>query len=216
MFDLEADRDEYLAALLDVARDADVAIHCYALLPDRVLLLLTPDQGAALAPMMQRLGRRFVATYNKRRGLSGSPWAGRYRTSVLQSSLYLLDAMCHVETAAVAAALAVRPEDWHASSAAHHLGQRFDPLISDHPMFWLLGNTPFEREIAYRRLCESQDGATISARIDEATEKGWALGDAEFIEQLSASQARRLLPVRRGRPKRQANEGSVGLVSDPN
>lgn len=200
------DRLSLVAALAEVSREAGVAIHAYALLPDRLHLLLTPRSGAELASMMQRLGRRFVAAFNKRHGRSGSPWAGRYRTSVLQASRYLIDAMGHVEMAAVVAGHCVSPELWPASSAAHHLGHRLDPLITDHPLFWSLGNTPFERESRYRqRLRDPAASNSIASMIDEATEKGWALGDAEYIDGLSGQQARRLLPLLRGRRLKSAD-----------
>ena len=207
IFAIEADRSEYLAALLDVSRQSEVAIHAYVLIPQCVDLLMTPRRGAEVASMMQRLGRRFAEVHNRRHGMTGSSWAGRYRTSVLQPSLYLLEAMRYLESRPVTLGLAGRAEEWTSSSASHHAGLRFDPLVSDHPIFWALGNTPFERELAYRRLCQCAPANAIAFLIDEATTKGWALGDAEFIEQLSIQQARRLLPSRRGRPK---------LVSVPN
>lgn len=212
--EVDEDRQDMVAALSAVSRDAGVAVHAYALLPDRLLLLVTPRRGAELAPMMQRLGRRFVASFNKRHGRSGSPWAGRYRTSVLQASRYLFDAMAHVERAAVADGLAALPELWAASSAAHHLGHRHDPLITDHPLFWSLGNTPFERESRYRQrlLDPAASARACASEIQRATDRGWALGDPEFIEALASRQSRRLQPLRRGR---RPNLPATDSVSGP-
>lgn len=208
----EADRRDLLAALFEVSRATEVAIHAYVLLPSQLRLLLTPRRGADLAPMMQRLGRRFAGCYNQRHGVSGSPWAGRYKTGVLQPSRFLLEAMRLVEWQPVWMGLVARPEDWPASSAAHHLGVRADRLVTDHPDFWALGNTPFEREIAYRRFCDTPPLDEVVRQMENATVRGWAMGDAAFIDQLSALQARRLLPARRGRPRREPPEH----VSDPN
>lgn len=206
-----ADRRDLLDTLFEVSRAAGVAIHAYVLLPSRLQLLLTPEQGKDLAPMMQRLGRRFVGSLNRRHDRTGSPWAGRYRTAVLQASRHLLDAMNLLAWAPVAEGLAVRPEDWPASSYAHHAGLAFDRLITDHPVFWALGNTPFERESAFRRLCGSAPDEAVARAIVDATVKGWAIGDAGFIAELSGRQARRLLPARRGRPTRVA----LSNQSDP-
>lgn len=201
VFERNDDRVDYLAILLELARELRVAIHAYVLLPEQVQLLLTPQRGDDIALMMQRLGRRFVSLHNRRHGLAGSPWRGRFHTSVLQPSLYLLDAMCHLETRPVFSGLVNRPEEWPASSAAHHSGLRFDPLITDHPIFWKLGNTPFERESAYRQYCDSQGGSEHAMLVDQGTSKGWAVGDAAFIAALALQQARRLQPNRRGRPR---------------
>lgn len=213
IYAVDADHKDYLAALLEVSRESGIAIHAYALLPGQINLLLTPEHGEQLASMMQRVGRRYVARFNARHGRNGSPWAGRYRTGVLQASRYLFDAMRHVEMLPVAAGLVVAPELWPASSAAHHLGQRHDPLITDHSLFWTLGNTPFEREISYRRqFGDPADARPVGSAIDEATEKGWVLGDSAFVEELSGQQARRLLPLQRGRRPRASSAQSQ---SDP-
>jgi putative transposase len=203
----DADRTDYLVALLDVSRELGVAIHAYALLPSRVQLLLTPGSGPAIASMMQRVGRRFVGAYNQRHGMSGSPWLGRYRTAVLQPGAYLLAGMHHVELAPVDAGLVTHPAEWRASSAAHHLGLRMDPLITDHPAYFELGNTPFEREASYRLSMDRQQTVASRRAVDDATEKGWALGSDAFLSELLKLQARRLRPRPRGRPS--------SVTSDP-
>lgn len=195
----EDDRADCVAALLTVSREARVAVHAYVVMPDRLQLLVTPELGADLARMMQRFGRRYVGVFNARHGRTGSPWAGRYRTTVLQAERYLVDAMRLIEAAPVAAGLVDQADRWAASSAAHHFGRRIDPLVSDHPQFWQLGNTPFDREAAYRRLCDGPVAAASSTAILHATERGWALGDPAFLDALAKQQARRLQPETRGR-----------------
>ena len=61
-----------------------VALHAYALLDDAVQLLLRPPSDAALSRMMQALGRRYVAAFNRRHGRSGTLWDGRFRAGVVQ------------------------------------------------------------------------------------------------------------------------------------
>lgn len=195
----EADRADYLVALLDVSRELDVAVHAYVLLPDRIQLLLTPRVAPALALLMQRVGRRFVGAYNRRHATTGSPWLGRYRTAVLQPDLYLIGAMLHVERAPVDAGLVQHPREWKASSAAHHLGLKIDPVISDHPAYFGLGNTPFDREASYRVSIEAPPRPETERLIADATHKGWALGTDEFVAELARLQARRLRPQARGR-----------------
>ena len=75
-------------------------------------------------------------------------------------------------------------------------------MLTDHPLFWALGNTPFARQAAYRELCAEGMRATDSQRISDATNKGWALGDDAFIEGVKDSASRRLQPIlKRGRPR---------------
>lgn len=208
----DVDRGAFAAALLTVSRELGVAVHAHVLLPDRVQLLMTPQRGADIAALMQRVGRRYVGAFNVRHGRTGTPWAGRYRSTVLQAETCLVDAMRLIETAPVIAGLVGHADDWPASSAAHHFGRRADPLVSEHPLYWSLGNTPFDREVAYRRLCEQPVPTSVATAIQRATDGGWALGDADFLAMLGKQQARRLLPQKRGRRA----AATLYSQSDPN
>jgi putative transposase len=191
----------YRQALVHSAREHGVAIHAYALTPAQVLLLVTPQSGPALSRMWQALGRRFGAQYNRRHGRTGVLWEGRFRATVVEADTYFLDCCRHVEWAPVRAGLAVEPADYPWSSAAHHSGMRVDAGINEHRLYWMLGNTPFEREASYRRLLEQPLAAAAEERLAEASVKGWAVGDDEFIRTLSAQTARRVAPLPRGRPR---------------
>jgi putative transposase len=204
------DRADYLGFLGQVARELGVAVHAYVLLPDRVQLLLTPPAAPLLPQLMQRVGRRFSAHFNARYQRQGSPWAGRYRVTVLQPERYLLDAMRLLESAPVRAGLIAEAAEWPASSAAHHCGLWPDPLVTEHPGYWVLGNTPFEREARYRSLLAMALPAATVTQIEAATHGGWVMGDDAFVERLGKGRARRLQQQPKGRPAaRQAH------LSDP-
>lgn len=196
------DRAAYRAALAEAAGACGVSVHAYCLDPARVLLLATPRQADGLSRMMQRLGRRYTAGFNRRHGRSGTLWAGRFRATVIEAQRHLVDALCHVESdAALAGDADAAPAD-RRSSAAHHLGLAVDPLVSDHTCFWALGNTPFERHAAYRLLVLQPLSASQRDRFDAAVRKGWAVGSQAFLAALSATTPRRLQPLSPGRPRR--------------
>ena len=79
-------------------------------------------------------------------------------------------------------------------------GLAVDPLITDHSVYWALGNTPFERQAAYLGLFEHGPSSDELARIRQATHGGWLLGSPETIHSPSAS--RRPVALRAGRPRR--------------
>ncbi|MDE2402419.1 MAG: transposase [Burkholderiales bacterium] len=200
-------RDDTDAALLlstlrDAAREAGVAIHAYAVADDHLHLLATPGTIDGLSTMMQSLGRRYVAAFNRRHGRQGGLWSGRYRSTVIEPARYLLDGMAFIELHALRAGSVQQAVDDRWSSAGHHLGLRADPLIQDHPLFWALGNTPFEREAAWQRRLDQGLSAMAVNRLADATHKGWALGGDDFLQQLQAAAGRRVQPKPRGRPRR--------------
>ena len=195
----DADRLRYLDALQAAMRDSGVALHGYVLMDDHVHLLATPATAGALGKAMQRLGRRFVAAFNARHGTSGSPWQGRFRAAPIDAEQYLLSCLRHLEMNPVRHGLVAVPEDYRWSSAAHHAGRRRDPLLSEHPMFWRLGNTPFEREATWRALNQLPLDDGQAKAIREAAAKGWALGSDSFLREAARATDRRLAPLARGR-----------------
>lgn len=200
VFRQDEDFASYRRALAAAATAHGVALHAYAITPAQVLLLATPSSATGPSRMLQAVGRRFGADYNRRHGRTGALWDGRFRATVVDPA-HLMDATRYVETAPVRAGAAAEPGEYAWSSAAHHLGARVDPEITEHPRHWLLGNTPFEREAAYRRLLEQPLPAALLARLDEAAAKGWAVGEAGFVKRLATQAPRRVAPLPRGRPK---------------
>ena len=171
-------------------------------MPDHFHLLVTPSDAHALSTTMQSLGRRYVRWYNQRHGRCGTLWEGRFRSTVLEPERYLLDCMRYIELNPARSALVADAGSYPWSSIAHHLGLRVDPLISDHPLFWSLGNTPFERQAAYARLCAAPIEPALLAQLRESVHRGWPLGGSEFLEALGRRTARRLVRRPVGRPRR--------------
>jgi putative transposase len=198
----DIDRRAYIESMRTAARTSGVSIHAYVLLPDRVHLVATPKDEGALSQMMQGLGRRYVAIFNQRHDRVGTLWEGRFRCSVLEPARYLLTCMTQLEVKPVRQGLVQEAPRFEWSSAAHHYGLRDDPLIIEHPLFWALGNTPFEREAAYRTLVERALACEEDVTIEQATLKGWGLGSRSFLERYAQTAGRRLSPLPRGRPRK--------------
>lgn len=190
----------FLEWLKEASRQFKVAIHAYVLMPDHVHLLATPSDEQGLARMMQWIGRHYVPYFNQKYGRSGTLWQGRYRATVVDPELYLLAICRYIELNPVRNGLAGAPGEYPWSSYMHHIGAKQDGLITDHPAYWSIGNTPFDREIAYRQLTEEGLAQEEAGRITDATLKGWALGSDEFKLALERQTRRRVSPAKRGRP----------------
>ena len=98
--------------------------------------------------------------------------------------------------------LASAPEDYRWSSYRHHIGLTLDSLITDHRLYWSLGNTPFERQRAYRELCEQPLDEREASQLQQATLKGWVLGSDSYREWAARAANRRVSPLPRGRPRK--------------
>ena len=188
----DEDRRQYLAALRDALRAHAVVLHAYALLDDAVQLLLRPPSEVALSRMVQAVGRRYVAGFNRRHGRSGTIWEGRFRAGVVQQGEPTLQSLRMID------ALSSHGR-W--SSAPHRLGLTRDALVSDPPEYWRLGNTPFEREAAYAALLAQGLDEAVVRRIEHAAANGWALGSPQFLAEMARQSGRPVRPRPRGRPR---------------
>jgi putative transposase len=109
---------------------------------------------------------------------------------------HLLACARYVELNPVRAGLVRRAEDWRWSSARNHLGLAADGLTAAAP---LLDRVEDWRAFLAGGLAEEE-----AAAIRRGERSGHALGDAAFLDRLTAALGRRVAPRPRGRPPRAA------------
>ena len=197
------DNDDYqrmLRTLRDFSAECKVALHAYVLMSNHIHLLLTPETNDGVPRMMQALGRSYVRYFNIRHGRTGTLWEGRYRSSLIEAERYLLACMVYIDLNPVRAGMVSAPGDYAWSSHAHYVGLRSDPLVTPHPFFWEMGNTPFAREAAYANLVKAGQSLEQREKLTNAAHSGWALGGGRFVADLQSRTSRRVTPGRAGRP----------------
>lgn len=196
----DEDHERFHGWLQECARLYKVAVHAYVLMPNHVMVLATPGDEEGLALMMQKVGRHYVPWFNAKHGRSGTLFQGRFRTSLVDAGAYLLPCSRYLELAPVHAGLVSDPLDYRWSSYAHHAGARADALVTDHMLYWGLGNTPFQREAAYTELVRQGYGSDEGELIGTALAKGWPVAGHAFKVELEKKTKRQILPAKRGRP----------------
>jgi len=182
------------------ARAHSVAIHAFVLTGEDFHLLATPVDPKGIALLMQSVGRSYVRYFNGKYRRSGTLWDGRYRSTVMQAEGYLLAGMVFLDLIPVRAGLVTAPADYPWSSHRHYAGVQHQKLLTPHALAWSLGNTPFAREAVYRALVSEDVSPQCQTELTDAVHRGWALGDAAYLELLQNSTTRRVAKARRGRP----------------
>ena len=200
IFASPSDYQSLLDLLSDNAKKFDVAIHAYVLMGNHFHLLATPQTADGLPQMMQAVGRRYVRHFNDAQGRSGTLWEGRYKSTLIQSDRYLLACMAYIDLNPVRAGMVAQAADYPWSSHGHYTGLRSDRLITPHPLYWELGNTPFAREVAYADLVHGGVTERQQADLTQSALRGWALGEADFVADLQKKTERRVMKGRAGRP----------------
>lgn len=196
----DVDRTSFRELLRETAAQQGTQVHAYGLLDDEVRLLATPAEADGLSRLVQAIGRRYVARFNRRHGRSGGLWEGRFRATVIEPEQHLLACMLFVEGGAGDTSLGQHDNPW--SSLLHHLGAQVDLVVTEPAQYWALGNTPFEREARYRQLHQQALTERQLAEIVKALNAGWPLGSASFRQSLETATTRRLMPLPRGRPRK--------------
>jgi putative transposase len=192
---------ELLLSILDAnAREFKVALHAYVLMSNHFHLLATPETTDGIRRMMQAVGRRYVRLFNQKQARTGTLWEGRYRSTIIQAERYLLACMAYIDLNPVRAGLVGDPRAYPWSSHAHYVGLRQDKVLTPHPLYWELGNTPFARDAAYAELVAAGISAKQQQDLSESALQGWALGEQDYVADLQRRTERRVVKQRAGRP----------------
>jgi putative transposase len=202
IFSSPADYQMFLGLLDENSHKFGVAVHAYVLMGNHVHLLATPSTEEGLPQMMQAVGRRYVRYFNDSQARSGTLWEGRYRSTLIETERYLLACMVYIDLNPVRAGLVQDAGDYSWSSYGRYVGLRVDRLVTPHPLYWTLGNTPFAREAAYAELVRAGTTREQQEALTRSALGGWALGSESFVADLQKRTERRVLKKQPGRPVR--------------
>jgi putative transposase len=200
IFASSGDYEALLDLIEEYSKKFEVAIHSYVLMSNHFHLLATPSGVEGIPQLMQAVGRSYVRSFNNRQARTGTLWEGRYKSTLIQAERYLLACMVYIDLNPVRAHIVGDPAEYKWSSYLHYVGRRVDKLVTPHPLYWELGNTPFAREIAYGDLVRSGIGSQQEQALTDATFRGWALGEAGYVADLQRRTERRVSKAKAGRP----------------
>ncbi|MEB6334494.1 ATP phosphoribosyltransferase regulatory subunit [Serratia rhizosphaerae] len=201
MFFDEADCQFFLNCLDNALKLYSCELHAYALLPHRLLLLLTPETKEDLSRFIQHIGRSYVPYYNNKYHRSGALWEGRYDSCLIEPGAYLLLAQQYVDTYE-----RMRAEERAISqdccSYRHNIGEVDLARITPHAEYVQLGATPQQRTLQYRRFIQAALSPAIQERIQLCLSQNCVLGTAKYCQKLETLIHRHVRPRHCGRPRK--------------
>ncbi|HEX3431867.1 MAG TPA: transposase [Rhizomicrobium sp.] len=183
VFFSDSDYELYLELLAEGAQRARTAVWAYALLPDRVHLLLVPSDEDGLRAALGESHRRYTRAINDRKGWRGFLWQGRFASFPVDEA-HLPACAKFIEWSPVLRKLVKRPRDYNWSSARAHLAGRDTPVVRVKP---LLDSIDDWRAFLAEPLTE-KERETI--RAHEST--GRPLGSPAFVSRLEKRLGRTL------------------------
>lgn len=200
-FAAEADFAAYAHWLREASEKYRVAIHAWVFMTNHVHILATPQAQGGISRMMQKVGRHYVRYFNRVYRRTGTLWEGRFKSCIVDADNYLLVCQRYIELNPVRANMVDDPVEYRWSSYRSNGLGKPARLWRPHPVYLQLGETEPARLLNYRRLFKAHIDDALLDDIRGATNKGLALGNEHFKEQVAELTGRRLTPEKPG-PKR--------------
>lgn len=199
-FNYRDDYQLYLDNLRQAAAHYGCELHAYALLPNRVQLLVTPHAELAVSQMMQSLGRRYVQYFNRRYERSGTLWQGRYKSCLVEPGEYLLNCYRYVDTLAAITGVVNDPFDYAWSSLRQHVGSAA-VVVQNHASYLTLGSAPADRARHYAELIATPLAPDATRDINLNVVQGSVYGSEQFRCEIESRFGQKVRPRPRGRPR---------------
>jgi Transposase and inactivated derivatives len=160
-FETHEDFSIYLKTLALVQRKHRFKLFNYELMNTHVHLFLQPSQELPLARTMQLINWKYAKSFNQRKNRKGHFWLARYQNIPVQSGRYALALMRYINRNPVRARMVEKPGQWTWSGYPALALGKHDALITEHPIYLVLGSNPKERQRKYEdyvnRMKEKRD-----------------------------------------------------------
>ena len=186
LFTSDKDIAAYAHWLAEGAVKFELAVHGWVFMTNHVHLLLTPKHNDSVSRLMQSLGRRYVGYFNYTYARTGTLFEGRYRSSLVENSEYILTCLRYIELNPVRAGMVNDPGDYQWSSyRVHGFGLR-TRMWSPHANYLALGHDVKARQSTYRGLMNEALDADVIAKIRHCVNTGLVLGTEAFRNQVAS------------------------------
>lgn len=215
----DSDRESFLQTLADVCAKTSWQVHAYCLMPNHFHLVVETPQPNLAAGMKWFLGT-YTARFNRRHGLSGHVFSGRYKSLLVSGSGGYLRTVCdYVHLNPVRAKLvgdnALRSYRWSSFALlvlppSQRPGWlRVDRLFGECgvPKDSEIGRRTFERRLEARRAQE------LGPEF-QSVRRGWCLGDDQFRRELLEQVESGATQYHYGREIHEAAEAKAGRIID--
>jgi putative transposase len=187
----DSDRRHYLGLLLALKKTCSFHLYAYVLMHNHVHLLMETEK-IPLSRIMQRLTGGYTQYFNRRHGLSGHLFQGRYKAILCAKDSYLLELSRYIHLNPVRVKAVRDPAKYRWSSYNTYLGGKTQGEFVDvEPVLAYFSKNDGRNE--YRKFVLEGIEEGHRAEYYEAAE-GRILGDGKFVEEIKTKSGEKERP----------------------
>jgi putative transposase len=192
----------YLDNLREAKDTLSIQVHGYCLMTNHVHLIVTPQaETENISSLMRTLAARQTRYVNKLESRSGTLWEGRFKSSLIDTTSYLLACCRYVDLNPVRAAIVASPDEYCWSSYRSHVGDSDDQLLDLCSPYRELGNSDAECAQAYRAFVAKGSRKSELATVRTALQRNQPTGSRRFCDEIEQRIGRRISTHGQGRPR---------------
>lgn len=145
----------YYNLLLKYKDRYGVTIHSHSFMDNHPHLTGRTETVAGISALMQTVNSQFAKMVNKKENRRGQVVMDRFASPIIQTDEELLNVMGYGDLNSTRAKKVAHPKDYHWCSYRYYAYGEPDPLITPAPSYLALGETPKERQAAYREMVDA-------------------------------------------------------------
>lgn len=130
-------------------------LYNYTLLHSHAHLILSTHENHFVDEVMHHLCLNYSREYNKIHKRSGHLWKNRYRCKPILTDMHALACLRYQHRNPDKAGIVARPGEWQWCGYRFYAWSEPNHLLTPHPTYIGLANTPIDREEIYRRFTEA-------------------------------------------------------------
>ncbi len=195
------DYAQYLSLWKECKQRYGVKVHAFCLMTNHIRFIVSTERRGGISTVMKVVGSRYAYYFNRMYSRTGTLWEGRHKSSLIDSSNYLLSCYQYVEMNPVRAGMVHRPEEYRWSSFGEN-GFGDPGWLDPHEEYLQLGQSTDERCKNYR----SQFLAIDYERDDFIRSSAYycqPVGDAYFCKVIESKYGVKPGRRSRGRPPKE-------------
>lgn len=196
VFSNDADREKYLTLVKTYSQKYHQEILAYCLMTNHVHFIVISREEETLAKAFNFTHMRYSQYYNKKMGMSGHLWQGRFYSCVMDEK-HVYAGVRYIERNPVRAKMVKKPWEWRWSSARAHCEMEREDRLGVNRLFKYI-----EKDGKWAAYIAENDLREDMELIRKQTRKGLPIGNEGFIKKLENKLARAIRAMPRGRPKK--------------